>query len=90
MDTIGELTGQVAHDFNNLLMAVWQPQRYWKELPDDPLCRRLLHMHPGAREAHAGQAAARLSRRKNSSRIGDIGELVAGMEECSGAPWGSA
>ena len=61
MDTVGELTGEVAHDFNNLLMTVLGSLTLLgKRLPDDPQCRRLLHIAVEVAEGSIDEAAARL------------------------------
>ena len=85
MDTIGELTGEVAHDFNNLLMAVLGSLTMLEErLPEDPQCRRLLHIavQGGQRGASLTKRLLAFSRRQelNPTSV-DIGELVNGMEE---------
>jgi len=85
MDTIGELTGQVAHDFNNLLMAVLGSLALLeKHLPDDPQCRRLLHIavQGGRRGASLAKRLLAFSRRQElRPESVDIGELVADMNE---------
>ncbi len=85
MDAVGELTGQVAHDFNNLLMAVLGSLTLLeKHLPDEPLCRRLLHnaVQGGQRGASLAKRLLAFSRRQElKPESVDVGELVFDMEE---------
>src|SRR3984957_1235452 len=85
MDSIGEFTGEVAHDFNNLLMTVLGSLRMLeKPLPDDPQCRRLLHIAVQGSQRGASLTKRLLAffrRQELKPTSGDLGELVSGMEE---------
>jgi signal transduction histidine kinase len=84
LNTVGELTGEVAHDFNNLLMAVLGSLTLLeRRLPEDPQCRRLLHIafEGGQRGASLTKRLLAFSRRQELKPTSvDVGELVSGMQ----------